>query len=154
VRRTVWFLAAWAAATILSGSLAWVVVGMAGARVSDTPIHALSSGEVALLGEGTLSTTTTSVAPTTSVGGTESSSAVGSEEVTVHRVAGGTVILRVVQGVLQLVSVTPEEGYRAVVGSSGPHQVSVDLIGHEHEAEFDAELVDGRVVVSSDEGGD
>jgi hypothetical protein len=152
VRRTVWYIAAWAAATILSGTLAWVVVGLAGPRVSDTRVHPMSSREIAFLSGGVPAgtTTTTTIAPTTSAGGAEG----GTGEVTVHRVIGGTVILRVDQGGLQLVSVTPEQGYRAFIESSGPHEVSVDLMGPGAESKFQAELVDGRVVVSSEEGDD
>jgi hypothetical protein len=154
VRRTIWYLAAWAAATLLSGTLAWVVVGFGGAWVSDARVHPMSAVEVAVLSEGDPASSTTSLAPTTSAGGTGVESAADSGEVTVHRVSGGTVILRVAQGALQLVSVTPEQGYRALIGNSGPHEVSIDLIGPGVESEFDAELVDGKVVVSSDEGGD
>lgn len=139
---------------MLSGTLAWVVVGFGGAWASDTRVHPMSSVEIASLSEGGPASSSTSLAPTTSVGGTGVGSAAGSGEVTVHRVSGGTVILRVAQGVLQLVSVTPEQGYRALVGSSGPHEVSIDLIGPGGESEFDAQLIEGRVVVSSDESGD
>ncbi len=151
VRRTLWYLAAWAGATIVSGMLAWGVVGMAGARVSDPVIHTLSAAEVASLAEQTATTATTSTGATSTTGGAAREQQLSAEvgEVSVHRVHGGTVTLRLLEGDLQLVSVTPAQGFRTVVEDAGPDHISVDLIGDEEESEFEAELEDGRVVVSS-----
>jgi hypothetical protein len=49
-KRSLWLVAAWAAATALTAGVAWAVVGLAGESVGEEAVQPLSAEEVAALG--------------------------------------------------------------------------------------------------------
>jgi hypothetical protein len=165
-------VAAWIAGTVLSGAVAWAMVGLAGERVGDEAVAPLSVKQVEDLAAG-LSTTSTPAGPTTATTNAGAASVPASSTTTVaastppstvapttvagpvteaHRVPGGIVVIRYTATWIELASATPEQGFGVEVKSSGPERIEVEFDGNEVEVRFRAELIDGGVVIDVTEG--
>lgn len=172
-------VAAWLAGTVLSGAVAWAVVGHAGERVGDEAVAPLSVKEVEDLAAALSTTsvpstgttgpptgtsvsdgaaTTTASATTDTTLGQSSSTTTSSSPwepgpvTEAHRVAGGLVVIRYTPTWVELVGATPDQGFGVEVKSAGPEKVVVEFDGDEEEIRFEAELSEGEVVIRVMEG--
>ncbi len=157
-------VAAWLAGTVLSATVAWAMVGLAGERVGDEVVAPLSVQQVedlaaALDTTSSPQTQTATTVTTTTVPGETTSTSIGSPAGTTqvpvteaHRVPGGTVVIRYTDSWVELVSATPEQGFGVEIKSVGPERVDVEFDGDETESRFVARPSDAGVLIEVTEG--
>ncbi|MCB2224894.1 MAG: hypothetical protein KQH83_12060 [Actinobacteria bacterium] len=178
-KRIVWMVGAWLAATAATAGVALAVVGLAGEQVSDEAVRPLTAEQVDALGvaataatqpattttaaPGTTVTTappvststtattvpddgTTTMAPTTTEAATTTTSGA---QVDSRHVTGGTVVVRWTSSSVDLVSATPDDGYKLEVEDRGPDEVVVEFEGQGVKSTYHAEVSDGHLVVEA-----
>lgn len=157
-------VAAWFAGTVLSATVAWAMVGLAGERVGDEVVAPLSVQQVEDLAAGLTTTSSpqaqaSTTVPTTTMAGEPATTTIAAPGDTAadpvteaHRVTGGTVVIRYTGRWVELVSATPEQGFGVEVKSVGPERVDVEFDAGETETRFVAEPSDDGVVVEVTEG--
>jgi cytoskeletal protein RodZ len=94
-----------------------------------------------------VSTTTTTSPPTT----TTTTLPVSYQT---YDLIGGTVVLAVGNGVVNLAGATPRPGYTAELKHTGPEEVEIKFVGNDHKSRLDAKFKDGELDVKIKEESD
>lgn len=91
-----------------------------------------------------VATTTTSAAPSTTTTTEAASSQVDSRHIT-----GGTVVVRWTPTSVELVSASPDDGYKVDIEKRGPSAVEVEFEGDGAKSTYHAEISDGQLAVQT-----
>jgi hypothetical protein len=98
-------------------------------------------------------TTTTAPAATSTTAAPATTTTSGPSYAT-YDLVGGTVVLAVVDGEIQIAGATPRTGFTVHYDEKGPSEVEVEFVGEDHKSTLEAHLEGGMLEVSTHEDGE